>query len=171
MSEADSKKAANYLNSTEQGYMAILSYQREIRQEERERRYQRETDPWDADMALTPDLPKDWNRWVDKVGIPQNFIFYQYEPRGAKQGYCSYCEKEIPLCETPRHNKQGRCPRCRHEITYKALGRLGRWFDTKEVCIYLLQPQPDGFVVREFWASRRYENKDYRNPKVSCMEH
>lgn len=171
MSAADSKRATEYLNSAEEGYDAILSYQMEIRKEERLLRYKRETDPWDADMALTPDLPKDWSRWVDKVGIPQNYIFYNYERKGAKQGYCSYCGKDISLRETPRHNKQSRCPCCRHEITYKAVGRLGWHFDTEEVCVYLIQTRPDGVIVREFWAGRRYLKEDYKNPTISCDEH
>ena len=171
ISAADAKAAAEYLGSKELGYQAILAYQLELRQEELERRHKKETDPWDADMALTPALPKDWERWVDKVGIPQNFIFYRYERRGAQTGYCTYCERDVPLHERPRHNQMGRCPRCRHEITYKSVGRLGRYLDTKEVCVYLLQQRPDGFVVREFWAGRRYYKEDCHTAKVYCVEH
>lgn len=171
MSDADAKAAANYLGSEYLGYKAILKYQLQLREEALVRRHRKETDPWDADMALMPALPKDWNRWVDKVGIPQNFIFYQYEKRGAKTGYCTYCGKDISLRVKPHHNKPGRCPCCRHEITYKAVGRLGWHLDTEEVCVHLIQGRPDGFVVREFWASRRYVKKDYRNPTVSCVEH
>jgi len=171
MSSADAKSAADYLGSEYLGYEAILSYQLQLRKEALARRHRKETDPWDADMALTPALPKDWDRWVDKVGIPENFIFYEYERRGAKTGYCTYCGKDVPLRAKPRHNGSGRCPCCRHEITYKAVGRLGRYFDTKEVCIYLLQPRPDGFTVREFWASRRYKKSSWKTPDVFCSEH
>ena len=171
MSSSDAKSAADYLGSEYLGYEAILSYQLQLRKEALARRHRKETDPWDADMALTPALPKDWDRWVDKVDIPENFIFYEYERRGAKTGYCTYCGKDVPLRAKPRHNGSGRCPCCRHEITYKAVGRLGRYFDTKEVCIYLLQPRPDGFTVREFWASRRYKKSSWKTPDVFCSEH
>lgn len=171
MPDADAKMAAEYLKSDKLGYEAILQYQLDLRHEELLRRHKKETDPWDADMALTPALPKDWDRWVNKVGIPQNYIFYQYEKRGAETGYCTYCEKDVPVKGRPRHNKTGRCPCCRHEITYKAVGRLGWHLDTEEVCVYLIQNRPDGFVVREFWAGRRYLKNDYKNPKVSCVEH
>ena len=168
---ADAKTAADYLESETQGYEAVLNYQLKLRSEELERRHKKETDPWDADMALTPELPKDWNHWVDKVGIPENFMFYRYERRGAKTGYCTYCGKDISLKERPYQNQTGRCPRCRREVTYKSLGRLGRQLVTKEVCVYLIQKRPDGFVVREFWATRDYLHGDYKNPKVSCVEH
>lgn len=168
---ADAKLAAAYLDSDLLGYEAVLQYQLDLRKEALLRRHKKETDPWDADMALTPALPRDWNRWVDKVGIPHNYIFYQYKKRGAKTGYCSYCEKDVPIRGKPRHNKTGRCPCCRHPITYKAVGRLGWHLDTDEVCVYLIQARPDGFVVREFWAGRRYLKEDYRHPEVFYAEH
>lgn len=172
VSSADSKAVEDYLGpSDEKGYWAILEYQKKLREEARIRRYKKETDAWDADMALTPALPKDWDRWVDKVGIPQNFIFYEYRRGGAKTGYCTYCEKDVPIHVKPRHNKTGRCPRCRHEITYKAMGKLGWRLDTEEVCIYLIQSRPDGFVVREFWAGKRYLKKDLKAPERYCTEH
>ena len=40
---------------------------------------------------------------------------------------------------------------------------------TKEVCVYLIQKRPDGFVVREFWADRSYKKEDYKNPKVDVI--
>lgn len=170
ISATDAKVIADYLGSERQGYQAILDYQMELREEARVRRNKRETDRWDADMALTPALPKDWARWVNKVGIPQNFIFYKYEKRGAKTGYCTYCEKDVPLRGKFRHNKAGRCPCCHHDITYKSVGKLGRHLDTQEVCTYLIQPRPDGVVVREFWASRRYFKEDLKSPKIYCTE-
>lgn len=172
VSSADSKAVEDYLDpSNKKGYEAILEYQRKLREEARIRRYKKETDAWDADMALTPALPKDWDRWVAKVGIPQNYIFYEYRSGGAKTGYCTYCEKDVPIKGKPRHNKTGRCPCCRHEITYKAMGKLGWRLDTEEVCIYLIQARPDGFVVREFWAGKRYLKKDIKTPEIYCKEH
>lgn len=61
-SPADAKIAADYFGSNKLGYEAILDYQLECREEELARRHKKETDSWDADMALTPALPKDWNR-------------------------------------------------------------------------------------------------------------
>lgn len=165
VSAADSKLVSSFLGTKEGGYAGILSFQKEIRKEELRLRHKRETDPWDADLALTPDLPKDWNRWVTKVGIPENYIFYQYDRRGTKQGYCSYCEKDVLLRVKPRHNQEGVCPCCRHKIIYKAIGRLAWRLETDEVSVYLIQARPDGVVVREFWATRSYLYKDIKNPQ------
>lgn len=78
--------------------------------------------------------------------------------------------EDVPIKGKPIHNKAGRCSRCRHEITYKAIGRLGRRLDTDEVCVYLIQSRPDGFVVREFWAGKRYRKQNLRTPEMHCCE-
>lgn len=165
----EARTVQEYLGGTKDGYAGVLEYQNMLREEALERRHRKETDPWDADLSLTPSLPKDWDRWVDKVGIPQNYIFYRYQKRGAKQGHCTYCGKDVPLTVKPRHNRTGRCPCCRREITFKATGKQ-RWLLTGINCVYLLQPRPDGLVIREFWAERRYTQDAWDRPDVRCHE-
>ena len=121
----------NYLGIENGRLSDLLNYQLKIREEQLEQRHKRETDKWDNDLAQTPPLPKDWSRWVDKVAIPENYIFYHYKKGGAKTGYCSYCEKEVPI-HRPLYNKEGRCPCCRHKITFKSIGRSG-FFHTQKV--------------------------------------
>ena len=36
--------------------------------------------------------------------------------------------------------------------------------------MYLMQPYPGGFVIREFWAERSYSKKTYRNVEAFCHE-
>jgi DNA-directed RNA polymerase subunit RPC12/RpoP len=148
ISKPDYTVIQNYLGTEDGGYAGLLNYQRQIRDEELKRRHKRETDPWDADLEQTPRLPKDWERWVSKVGITQHYIFYQYKRRGADSGYCTYCEKEVPI-KRPRHNADGRCPRCRHWITFKSVGKAGT-VQTERKIMYLLQRCRDGFVIRSF---------------------
>ena len=157
-----------YLGGEHGGYQGLLEYQLKVRAEELKRRHKRETDPWDLEMAQTPKLPKDWKRWVDKVGIRENYIFYQYSKKGAKTGYCTFCEKEVAVSK-PRHNKTGRCMRCRHKITYKSIGRAGTVV-TEDAKMYLMQRCEDGFILREFNGYRRYRKGDYKNPEVSSWE-
>lgn len=169
MSVGDQKTVQAYLGTEKGGYDGLLEYQEKLLDEALARRHKKVTDPWDADLSPTRGLPKDWDRWVDKVGIRENFIFYRYEKRGARQGYCTYCGKDVPIIGKPRYNKVSRCPCCRHEVTLKSIGKLGL-FSTEWNCVYLLQPRPDGFVVREFWASRLYTSDNWKNPEIICSE-
>ena len=140
-----------------------------MREEQLEQRHRRETDPWDKDMEQVPELPKDWNRWVDKVAIRQNYIYYHYKKGGAKTGYCTYCEKEVPIKVHPHHNQQGRCSCCRHPVVFKAYGRAG-YMQTEKHFAYLIQRCKEGFVVREFQADRTYGKESLPNSKLYCQE-
>ena len=153
------KTIKNYLGVSCGGYKGILEYQLNIRKEELKQRHKRETDPWDLDMEQTPELPRDWNQWVAKVGIPENYIFYRYDRKGAKEGVCTYCEKEVPII-CPKHNKQGTCPCCRHKVIFKAEGRAAGVVSTDIEEMYLIQRCEDGVMVREFTGSRSYKKSE-----------
>lgn len=167
-SPADEKLIQSYFQTDRDAYSAILTFQRDVREEELQKRHKRETDPWDADLTQVPALPKDWEHWVQKVGIPEQFIFYDYVKKGVTHGYCSYCEKEVPI-KSPRHNKSGKCPCCRHKITYKVSGRVRR-LDTENKIVYLMQRCRDGLVIREFRVSCRYPRDNHWKPELWCYE-
>lgn len=158
----------NYLGTSIDVWRAMLDFQRKVRADQLEQRYKKETDKWDNDLAQTPSLPKDWNRWVDKVGIQENYIFYRYKKGGAKTGYCTYCEKEIPI-RHPIHNKEWRCPRCRHKAVFKCIGRAGT-IHTNTYYFYLFQRCRDGIMLREFEGRRIYQKGQYTKPTVYFFE-
>ena len=168
LSTRDAAAICGYLHSGESAIAAIWEFQNDIRKKQLLARHKKETDPWDAAMALVPPLPKDWDRWVSKVGVEQNYMFYQYRRDGAKTGYCSYCDREVPI-RNPKHNVFTRCPRCRKSVQFKSFGKMG-WLRTGRNIMYLMQPYPGGFVVREFWAERSYSKETYRNGKVFYHE-
>ena len=58
-------------------------------------------------MKLVPDVPKDWLRWVNRHGLNENFIFYDYS-KNVKEGFCTWCEKIVPV-KKARHNTYGTC--------------------------------------------------------------
>ena len=155
VSEEDAALVQDYFSGERGGDLGILDFQRNVRDEQLERRHKRITDPWDQDLAQVPELPKDWAHWADKVAVRENFIFYHYKRGGAKTGYCTFCGKEVPISGHPYHNKMGRCTCCRHPVMFKALGRAG-YFKTDRYYAYLVQRCRDGFVIREFWADRTY---------------
>ena len=168
ISSRDSTVIGQYLHSKWGAIAAIREFQEGIREKQLLARHKKETDPWDAAMALVPPLPKDWDRWVSKVGIEQNYMFYQYRRGGAKTGYCSYCDREVPI-RNPKHNAVARCPRCRRTVQFKSFGKMGRLRTGRNI-LYLMQPYPGGFVIREFWAERTYDKEKYRNIKAFYHE-
>ena len=168
ISSRDSAVISQYLHSKWGAIVAIREFQEGIREKQLLARHKKETDPWDAAMALVPPLPKDWARWVSKVGVEQNYMFYQYRRGGAKTGYCSYCDREVPI-RKPKHNAVARCPRCRRTVQFKSFGKMGRVRTGRNI-LYLMQPYPGGFVIREFWAERSYSKKTYRNVEAFCHE-
>ena len=103
ISKADYRTILQYLGGERGGYEGVLDYQLEMRRDALKRKYKRETAPWDADMAQIPEKPKDWDRWCRKVGIPENYIFYQYSKRGAKTSIL----EEVVGPQAPMGNPSG----------------------------------------------------------------
>lgn len=169
LSPADAKLIGEYLGVKTGGYWDILKFQQGVRDEQLERRHRKETDLWDADLAQVPALPKDWERWAAKVGIQENYIFYQYQRGGAIAGWCSYCEREVPI-KDPRHNGTDRCPRCKKHITFKSIGKAAT-VRTKTHELYLIQRCRDGFVIRDFHAALTYHPGQHTAPELYCHEY
>lgn len=169
VSKQDNEQMKEFLGVAQDGYDGILEFQEKIRWEELKKRHKKETDPWDAVMEQVPPCPADWNEWVDKYGIPENFIFYEYSRRKKKEGYCSWCEKKVPI-EGPRHNQEGTCPCCGSKIRFKAIGRMANCLQTERKEVHLIQRCGDGIVVRMFEAQKRYRKESYKNPKMVCAE-
>ena len=84
-------------------------------------------------------------------------------------GYCTYCEKEVPLKQQPYHKKEGRCPCCHRKVQFRAYGRSST-FRTNGCSVYLLQRRPDGFILREFWVYRTYHQSNWREAEIQCSE-
>lgn len=162
------KSIKSYLGVQNGGYRGILDYQLGVRKDQLKQKYRKETGPWDLVMEQVPELPKDWEHWVDKNGIPENYIFYEYARKGATKGYCSWCEKTVPISK-PKHNSNGKCSCCGHDIKFKSIGKAGN-FTTERVPVYLIQRCEDGFIIREFTAHRHYYKGKYENPDKWCFE-
>jgi len=162
ISAVDDAQIRQYLASDEKSvYRAILKFQRAVRDAELERRHRKETDPWDAELSQTPPLPKDWERWVNKVGIQENYIFYDYRKGGARYGYCTYCEKEVALKQRPYHNAVGKCPRCRHtgeNITHNVMGISG--IPDKIPCMERLVVTGEAFIRPSDFAALKDTLRD-----------
>lgn len=168
ISEKDYMLIKHYLETKQGGYAGLLEYQLRVRADELKRKHRRETDPWDLDLAQTPALPKDWERWVMKEGVPERFIYYEYQRGGAKSGYCTYCEKTVPITN-PKHNTEGICPVCKSKIKYKSIGRAGN-VHTETYVVFLFQRCDVGFMIREFDACKTFHKGEYKTPYCHVSE-
>lgn len=141
------------LQTNKSGYAAIVEYQRKCRQQDLAEMRRRETAPWDDDMARVPEEPKAFRRWVFHEAVSENYMIYTYSKTGAKEGWCTYCEKTVQLKEKPLHGKIGICPRCKREITYKSSGKINT-LATDWYKVQLVQNIDGGIVVRHFEAKK-----------------
>ena len=157
-----------YLGVGNGGYKGIHEYQLSVRADELKQRHRRETGAWDMALEQVPEIPKDFNNWVDKKGMKQHYIFYEYSRKGAEEGYCTYCDKTVPI-DKPKHNSFGKCKCCSREVQFKSRGKAGSFY-TKDENVYLLQKCEDGFVVREFRARRHYYKGKYENADRAVFE-
>lgn len=166
--EATTKCIQTYLGVDQTAYDAILTFQTDLRRRHVLQRYKKKTNLWDAVMKKVPKLPKRWDYWIKKKALTQNFIFYEYTRKGATQGYCTWCEKDVPI-RKPKHNQWGKCSCCGHKIQYKAVKKT-QSVTTKEETGYLIQRCGDGIVVREFMVRMMVRMSSYRKPMVLWRE-
>lgn len=157
-----------YLESDREADEALLTFQLNVRRKNLLDRHKRITDKWDEVMQKVPGLPKQWERWLKKTVLEKNFIFYEPSRKGAASGYCTWCEKEVPV-EHPRHNQEGVCRCCHRKITYKSV-KMAKKLATEEETAYLIQRCGSGFVVREFVLHMVVLLSAYRNPMFQWRE-
>lgn len=167
-SDDDEKTICDYFGGAGEPFQAMIKFQRNILSERLEAKHKRETDPWDEDLKRTPKIPKAFEHWVEKDGIPEHFIFYDYLRKRVMPGWCSYCEKDV-LVEHPTYNAKGICPYCRHEVTFKSIGRVG-FLSTENHIVYLLQKCEGGMIIREFTANRFTRRFQSKSPEIKIHE-
>lgn len=144
------------LQTNKSGCAAIVEYQRKCRQQDLAEMRRRETAPWDDDMARVPEEPKAFRRWVFHEAVSENYMIYTYSKTGAKEGWCTYCERTVQLKEKPLHGKIGICPGCKREITYKSSGKITT-LATDSYRVQLVQNIDGGIVVRLFKAIKYWK--------------
>ena len=166
--EASTKCIQEYLGMNLHPYEAIQTFQQGVRRRNILKKHKKLTDQWDAVMRGVPKIPKSFEHWIKKTGLRKHFIFYEYTRKGADKGYCTWCEKEVPVIR-PKHNQKGRCSCCGTDIQYKSVGRLKKLI-TEEDSAYLIQRCNDGIVVREFTVRMMVSMTSYQKPMICWHE-
>ena len=169
VNDRDTKVIQIYLKTMRPAIWALEEYQANIRKEQRIRHDKKLTDSWDQVMKTVPGLPKNWIAWVSKYGIMEHYIFYKYQKNGATEGYCTYCKKHVPI-RSPKYNQKGHCNICGQPVTFRSVGKSGR-FCTKWYRVYLVQRRKtSGFVIRIFQARTWYKKAGYADCETTCHE-
>lgn len=150
------------------GLEGLEKYQRKLRSDAVEARYDRIRKSIDNDMIeIREELPKKVKEWVNQVPMKfSRYIFYSPK-HGAKpqHGTCSHCNHDV-MVKNPRHRKPGICPYCHSHVTFIADGIFARsnGFNDHAYFSYF-QPTRAGFCVRIFYV--RYEYS--RNQTLNCV--
>ena len=113
----------------------------------------KEIDEIDSEMAMVPELPKDFDEFVDREVLPQ-YLFYD-AGRKVTKGYCTHCGREVKI-RNPHYGDVGECPFCRHPITYRSRKKGGNVHARGYAG--LLQKTKEGYVYRYFECYRKFRN-------------
>lgn len=105
-----------------------------------------------SEMELVPAIPKNFENWMLKKGMPQ-YIFYDAGKK-VEKGHCTHCKNEVNI-ESPKYGVAGVCKSCKSAITFISRKKGGRRIDERRCG--LLQKTPKGYVYRQFMARCWYE--------------
>lgn len=135
----------------------LREWQQSLKDKERALREKKETAPWDEDMKLTPELPKDFDKWL-KYSVPaEEWGIYK---GGEKTTFCTHCEKEVVLTGTRKMGKKMICPSCKKELEIIQGERYKNHIHSVNITTQILQPIKDGYMIREFFSARKIFPKD-----------
>lgn len=164
----EKKIIQDFLGTEEKSILGLIEWQRKIKKEKMEEKEKRQQEPWDRDMALIPEIFPSFYTWMEKDGHNHHYIFYEYDKKGAKEGYCSHCQRLVPV-EKPKHNKESHCIKCGAKITYKVASKIQSlstgWYDAQ-----VIQRIRGGIVIRTFSQYQYYRDCDYRTPRKITKE-
>lgn len=168
MNTLNGLKLENEKQDTRKGPYRLKEWQQEQKDRETKRREAREQAPWDEDMELIPELPKTFEEWMRKDAAGAYFIFYEYDRKGAKQGYCSRCKRYVPITGA-KHGKETRCPTCKAKATFRSHSRI-QTLSTDWYYGEIIQKFQGGIIVRTFAQRQWYRDCYYEDPHVQTKE-
>ncbi|MGN0338624.1 MAG: PcfJ domain-containing protein [Lachnospiraceae bacterium] len=151
------------------GPYRLREWQQEQKDAKTKRLEEKEQAPWDADMALIPELPKTFEEWMRKDVANAYYIFYEYDRKGAKTGYCSRCKRIVPISGA-KHGKETKCPACGVKATFRSHSRI-QTLTTGEYYGEIIQRFKGGIVVRKFEQKQWYRDRPYDDPSIMTHEY
>lgn len=150
------------------GAYRLADWQQEQKDKQTKRREAKEQAPWDADMALIPDVPPSFEEWMRKDVANEYYIFYEYTRKGAETGYCSRCKRIVPITGA-KHGKKTKCPVCKAKATFRSHGRI-QTLSTDRYYGEIIQKFQGGIVIRRYSQRQWYRDRPYDDPYVDTRE-
>lgn len=121
------------------------TYEREIRQTEGTRRYNRRVDKIDNLMSQISPVTEDMETWVMDVVFPGHYLLAKDET-----AHCTACKADLEKTKKMKHGKQMTCPECGADL--KVEKRDETRFSWKTVVIL----QKDVIDGEEKWIERQF---------------
>lgn len=138
-----------------EGREAILHYQNGRLKDYNFAKNRRETDAIDAVMREVPEVPKDFDAWIQKWGFAgKEYLFY--ERKGTRtEVYCTHCRKRVEIAEKLKHNTKAICSNCRQGVTCKAWNKQKYTSDEREIGLFQKLNDGTGYILRKFCVRRK----------------
>lgn len=146
---------------------AVLDFQSACAGVRLKKKYKLETDEIDYHMNMVPELPKDFDKFIQEYGFYKaQYIFY----RDKDKGYCTHCGRHVRIKTPPGHNTSGKCSNCGSRITYKSWNRQ-KQCDTKHtVSIIQRCRDENSLVYRQFMVYRKVRREKQYIPEQHMYE-
>lgn len=158
----------DFLKTEKKGWQGIMEWQVKSREKKIQQQELKQQKPWDEDMALIPPIMPGFVKWSMRDATKEHFIFYDYVRGGAKEGYCSFCEKKVPI-QNPLHNKETVCPRCKKKVLFKVSSKI-QTLERETYITECIQRIKGGTVIRTFKNYCAYRNRTPEKPDIGLWE-
>ena len=150
ITEKDRKTIKDFTkNGEESPHSAILGWQQY-------EKHRKETDRIDDEMAIIPEIPKDFEEWAKKDAVPQ----YMYYESGKKIGRCTCCGKTQEL-SGHKYGQEGKCKYCKRKVIYKTYKKnpniKGTWIGR---CTTIQTSRPDSCSDTSMYTSGYMQEKE-----------
>lgn len=144
----------------------LFELENDLRDQDREKRWEQRRNRIKARQERRKPLPKDWDRWLDcNVFKEERYIFY--DSASKKTGTCAHCGNVVELPGNQRHNQMGKCPSCGSRIKFKAVKTADCMKERKQT-VYL-QKTEDGFLTRYIMAEKYSSVKGETYKSYDCV--
>ena len=140
-------------------------WQEDVLEEKLDARHERELQHTGEMMELVPELPQDFNDWIDGYAMyDKRFLIYDANPKEKmRRAYCTHCGRQMLLNPKKirlRMNEKGICPECESAVTMRPFGKLPRHELHNKFVALIQRIGDDQILIRYFYVSYNFTKDD-----------